>query len=113
MNPAKFNLSKYSNDSLRDFLLEVDLEYCKELHELQNYYRLASNKLEIKKRNGVWLSLNNCWGLFAVSNVKKLVPNFFKRENYALDHKNLQLCLSLGFKIKKVHRALDLINQNS
>ena len=51
MNPAKFNLSKYSNDSLRDFLLEVDLEYCKELQELQNYYRLASNKLEIKKRN--------------------------------------------------------------
>ena len=33
-------------------------------------------------------------------NVKKLVPNFFDREKYVL-HKNLQLSLPLGLKLKK------------
>ena len=29
LDPAKFNLDKYDNNSLRDFILEVHLEYPK------------------------------------------------------------------------------------
>ena len=38
---------------------------------------------------------------------RKLVPNFFDKEKYMLHHRNLQLCLRLGLKTKKVHRALE------
>ena len=38
LDPAKFNLNKYDNNSSRDCILEVDLEYPKELNELRNDY---------------------------------------------------------------------------
>ena len=38
---------------------------------------------------------------------RKLVPNFFDKEKYMLHHRNLQLCLRLGLKTKKVHRVLE------
>ena len=43
------NLDKYNDNILRGFVLEVDLEYSKELHELHNNYPLATDKLEIKR----------------------------------------------------------------
>ena len=48
LDPAKFNLDKYDNNSLRDFILEVHLEYPKELHELHNDYQL---QVRDQKRN--------------------------------------------------------------
>ena len=33
-----------------------------------------------------------------ISNVKKLVPNFFNKEKYVLHYKNLQLYLRLAIK---------------
>ena len=43
------DINKYSSNSSRDRVLEIDLEYPKELHELHNDYLLAPNKIEIKK----------------------------------------------------------------
>ena len=40
----------------------------------------------------------------SISNVKKLVPVFFDKEQYVLYYENLQLHLRLGLKFKKVHR---------
>ena len=48
LDPAKFNLDKYYDDSFRGSVLEVDIAYPKELHELPNDYPLAPDKLEIK-----------------------------------------------------------------
>ena len=42
----------------------------------------------------------------SIGNVKKLVPNFFDKEKYVLRHENLQFYLSLGLKLKKIHRLL-------
>ena len=42
----------------------------------------------------------------SVDNVKKLVPNFFDKEKYALHSGNLQLCLRLKLKLKITHRIL-------
>ena len=44
------DLNKYTSNSLKGCVLEVDLEYPKELHELQNDYLLAPDKIEIKKQ---------------------------------------------------------------
>ena len=35
-----------------------------------------------------------------IGTVKKLVPNFFDKENYVLHYENLQLYLRLGLKPK-------------
>ena len=38
--------------------------------------------------------------------VKKLVPNLMNRNNYVIHYRNLQQCLELGIKLKKIHRIL-------
>ena len=43
----------------------------------------------------------------SVDNVKKLIPNFFDKEKYALHYKNVLLYLRLGLKRKKAHRVLE------
>ena len=42
-------LDKYTSDSSKSFVLQVDLEVVKELQELQNDYPLAPDKIEIKR----------------------------------------------------------------
>jgi len=42
----KINLAKYKEDSMKGLILEVDLEYSKELHNLHNDYPLAPEKLK-------------------------------------------------------------------
>ena len=48
-NPKDFNLDNYSIDSPIRHLLEVDLDYPDELHDLHNDYPLADRKLKVKK----------------------------------------------------------------
>ena len=44
------NLNKYNKNSSKGCVLEVNLEYPKELHKLNNDYPLDPNKIEIKPR---------------------------------------------------------------
>ena len=59
IDPKEFELNKYSSNSLKGCVLEVDFECPKELPELCNDYPLAPDKIEIKKRN-VQLSIKDC-----------------------------------------------------
>ena len=68
-------------------ILEVDLEYPKDLHDLHNDYPLAPERLKI-------------------NNVEKLIPNLWDKEKYIVHHENLKLYLELGLKIKKIHRGI-------
>ena len=38
--------------------------------------------------------------------VKKLVPDLMNKNNYVIHYRNLQQCLELGMKFKKIHRIL-------
>ena len=49
IDPKEFDLNKNTNNSSRRCVLEADLEYPKELHELHNDYPLAPDKIEIKR----------------------------------------------------------------
>ena len=68
-------------------ILEVDLEYPTELHDLHNEYPLAAERLTIGK-------------------VDKLVPNLNDKTNYVIHHETLKLYESLGLKITKIHKGI-------
>ena len=48
IDPKQFDLNKYTSNSSKGCVLEFDLEYSKELHELHNDYSLAPDQIEIK-----------------------------------------------------------------
>ena len=56
---------------------------------LSNYCKKIADKYEIK-----------------VGDVKKIIPNLGKKNNYVVHYKNLQLYLSLGMKLTKIQRVL-------
>ena len=107
-------MNKYTSNSSRGRVLEVDLEYPKELQELNNHYPLALDKLEIKREilSEYQLKINDLCNI-PIVNVKKWVPNFFDKEKYVIHYENLQLYLKLGLKLKKIHRVLEFIQSQS
>ena len=72
-------------------ILEVDLEYPEELHDLHNDYPLCPERVECDK------------------GVKKLIPNLRNKNNYVIHYKTLIQCLRLGMKLKKIHRGIKFI----
>ena len=68
-------------------ILEVDLEYPKNLHDYHNEYPLAPERLIIEK-------------------TEKLVPNLNDKKKYVVHHENLKQYLKLGMKITKIHRGV-------
>ena len=81
IDPKEFDLNKYTSNSSKGCVLEVDLEYRKELSELHNDYPLASDKIEIKREMffDYQLEIVDLY-IFPIGNVKKLVHNFFHKE---------------------------------
>ena len=104
----KINLAQYNEDSNKGLLIEVDLEYPKELHELHNSYPLAAERVCVNKDmlseycKTIATKYNISTGL-----VHKLIPTLSNKEKYVLHYRNLQLYLDLGLKINKVHRVLE------
>ena len=68
-------------------ILEVDLEYPEDLHNLHNDYPLVPECVKI-------------------GNVEKLIPNLNNKSNYVVHYANLKLYESLGLNITKIHRGI-------
>ena len=109
-DPKEFDLEKYTNNSSKGCVLEVDLEYPKELHKLHNDYPLAPWKIikEFKKEMlcEYQLKIADLYNT-PIGNVKKFVPNLFDKEKYVIHYKNFKLYLRLGLKLKKIHRVIE------
>ena len=104
----KIELSKYNENSKKGLILEVDLEYPKELHDLHNDYPLAPEKVKVTE-NMVSEYAKNIAEKHKISTglVHKLIPTLSKKEKYVLHYRNLQLYIDLGLKLTKVHRVLE------
>ena len=103
----KTNLGKYTENSKKGLILEVDLEYPQELHDLHNDYPLGPEKVKVAKD----MLSDYCKKIadkFSISSglVHKLIPTLNDKEKYILHYRNLQSYLSLGLKLKKIHRVL-------
>ena len=102
IDKIKQKLMQIKKDSPSGYILEVDLEYPQELHDIHNDYPLAPEKIKIPKE---WLSdysseITNAHNI-TTGTVKKLVPNLMNKNNYVIHYRNLQQCLELGMKFKK------------
>ena len=75
-------------------ILEVDLIYPEELHDLHNDYPLCPERVECDK------------------GVKKLIPNLRNKNNYVVHYKTLMQYLNLGMEIKKIHRGIKFIEDD-
>ena len=103
----KTNLGKYTENSDKGLILEVDLEYPQELHNLHNDFPLGPEKIKVDK-NMLSDYCKQIADKFNISSglVHKLIPTLNNKEKYVLHYRNLQLYLSLGLKLKKIHRVL-------
>ena len=104
----KTNLGEYVENSKKGLILEVDLEYPKELHDLHNDYPLGPKKIKVAK-NMLSDYCKKIADKFNISSglLHKLIPTLNDKEKYVPHYRNLQLYLSLGLKLKKVHRVLE------
>ena len=104
-----FDINSISENSLTGYILEVDLEYLDVLLVLHNDYPLAPEKLAIPFD----MLLDYCkkiadeYGI-NVGDVVKLIPHLGKKTIYVVHYRNLQLYLSLGMKLTKIHKVLKL-----
>ena len=75
-------------------ILEVDLEYPEDLHDLHNDYPLCPERVECDK------------------GVKKLIPNLRNKNNYVVHYKTLMQYLNLGMELKKIHRGIKFVESD-
>ena len=106
-NGDNFDVNSISEKNPIGYILETDFQYLDELRVLHNDYPLAPEKLAIP-----YDMVSDCCKKIAdeyeikVGDVKKIIPNLGNKTNYVLYYKNLQLYLSLGMKLTKIHRVL-------
>ena len=87
------NWKKLSDSEGTGCILEVDLEYPKELHDLHNDYPLAPELMEVNK-------------------IEKLIPNLNNKTNYIIHHESLKLYEKLGLRITKIHRGIKFVESD-
>ena len=89
------------------YILNVDLEYPDELYVLHYHYPLAPEKLAIPydMLSDYCKKIAGKYGIKA-GDVKKLISDLGNKTNYVVHDRNLQLYLSLGIKLTKIHKVL-------
>ena len=86
----RFNLDNIKEDSKIGYILEVDLEYCKELHDIHNEYPLCPEHISTN-----YEILSNYSKDIAdkfnikVGGVKTLTPNLYDKIRYPVHYRNL------------------------
>ena len=106
-NIDEFDINSINEKSDTGYFLEVDLEYPNNLHKLHNDYPLAPEKFAISSD----MLSKYCKKIadkykIKVGDVKKLIPNLGNKIKYVLHYRNLQLYLSLGMRLTKIHRVI-------
>ena len=93
------------------YILEVDLEYPKELHDLHNDYPLAPEVMNVKpnmlseKQVEIYKLINGSKEP-KDEKTKKLILNLNEKSKYVVHIRTLQFYLKHGLKLKKIHRAI-------
>lgn len=85
----KLVITKIANDADYGYILEVDLEYPKHLHNLHNDLPFCPEKcIPPGGKN------------------HKLIPNLYDKFSYVIHYIHLKTCLNHGLILKKIHRVI-------
>ena len=101
----RFDVNSFSVKSSIEYISEADLKYPDELHVLHNDYPLAPKKLPYEILSDYCKKIADEYGIKVVY-VRKIIANLGNKTNYVLRYRNLQVYLSLGMKLTKIHRVL-------
>ena len=93
-DPEVFDLNKYTSNNSKGFVLEVDLEYSKELCQFHNDYPLAPDKIEIKREK-----LSKYQQLIA--DYPNIYPNIYPNDYSTISQLAMLKNYCLTFLIKK------------
>ncbi|XP_015115549.1 uncharacterized protein LOC107040118 [Diachasma alloeum] len=88
-NPEGFNVFNVPDDSQDGYILEVDLEYPRELHDAHRDLPLCPEHFVPPNRKN-----------------KKLMTTLYAKKSYVIHYRNLKQCLTLGMKLTKILRIL-------
>ena len=101
---SEIDILNVPEDSELGYILEVDLEYPKEMHDKHNLYPLAPEHVQVN--DDMLLLFQRKYFPSIRGSVQKLVPNPHSKKEKVVHYRILQLYVSLGMKIKKIHRVM-------
>ena len=84
-----YNIDTKRTIKQTNFILEVDLDYPKNLHDLHNDFSFAPEHLQ-----------------------SRLIPNLYNKNKYILHFRNLEFYIDNGLILKKIHRVLQFTESN-
>ena len=85
-DPTKL-VDMLSRENKYGYLLEVDVKYPKDLHDLHNDISFVCSKMK-------------------VGGVEKLIPNLYDKEKYVIHIRALKQALDHGLILQKIHRCI-------
>jgi hypothetical protein len=106
----KINWKNINSTGDTGYILEVDLDYPKEIYLDHKDYPLAPEKRKINLCDLSEYQKNTLELLKKIGHKRvaseKLMLTFIDKKNYILHFRNLKLYLFLGLKLRKIHRVL-------
>lgn len=103
----KIDFEKVEDNSDIGYILEIDLTYPKELHEVHNQYPLAPLKQVVTEEmlSPYSKKLLSQLGM-PITETEKLLTTLEDKKKYVLHYRNLKFYLKMGLELKKIHRVL-------
>ena len=99
-------LNSIPSDSSTGYILECDLSYPPELHDLHADYPMAPEHLTITRDLLSPYAKSLIDPLHPWQPFKKLVPNLMNKQKYVCHYRNLQFYLNHGLKLDKIYRII-------
>jgi hypothetical protein len=123
---SRLDVLAIADDSEEGFILEVDLHYPSDLHDLHNDLPLAPERRRVcpsewspmQKRIYQHSSVNRSKafvhnmmrmtskGPTTSAKTQKLIADLYDKNNYVIHYRNLKLYLRLGMILRKIHRVI-------
>lgn len=106
-NCENIDVTQIADNAEEGYILEVDLDYSRHLHDSHNDYPLAPDKMKVTedKLSPYAVKLLGELKLKGTA-TEKLIPNLQPKDKYVVHCRNLKLYISLGMTLTKIHRVM-------